>query len=83
MKIAATVVTAFAVLCCTASAWLFAKTLRFYFSNGYAPSAAAMPSYSIGSIEADGSGIFLPAGLLMILGLFLARFAWNLWRDPR
>lgn len=52
----------------------------FYTSEAYAPNSSHMPSYSAGGVEADGGGIFLPAGLLLLLGLFLGKFAFNLWR---
>ncbi len=83
MKILATIVAIAACACCAASLWLYAKTLHLYSSSDYGPNSAAMPSYSVGTTEADGNGIFLPSGLLMILGLFLAKFAWNLWNERR
>jgi len=69
--------------CLGAAAWLGATTLRFFHSDAYAPHSARLPGYTAGRVEADGAGIFLPAGLLLVAGLFLAKFAWNLWRDGR
>ncbi len=60
--------------------WLLLATLHFYFGDEYAPKSAAMPSHTAGGVEADGSGILLPAMLLGAIGLFLAKFALNLWR---
>jgi hypothetical protein len=69
-----------AVLGC--AAWLLFASLRFYFSEEYAPNSAAMPSHTAGGLEADGSGILLPALLLAAAGAFLMKFAINLWRKP-
>ncbi len=83
MKIAATIVGFIAFACCAGSAWLYVKTYQFYVSDAYAPNSDAMPYSFMGDTQAGGGAIFLPAALLMILCLFLAKFAWNLWRDPR
>lgn len=37
--------------------------------------------FSYGAYQADGSAIYWPAILLLLLGLFLARLAWNLWTE--
>jgi hypothetical protein len=70
--------TCFAVAC-----WLLALTGRFYFSDQYAPGKTVSFSYSIGNVEADGSGIFFPVFLIVIVGIFFAKFAFNLWRDAK
>ena len=62
--------------------WLLLVSLRFYFSDEYASNSAAMPSHTAGGVEADGSGILLPATLLGAAGVFLMKFAINLWRKP-
>jgi len=41
-----------------------------------------MPSYRAGNVEADESGVFAPAVLLLYVSAFLLKFAFNLWRDP-
>jgi len=58
--------------------WLLLASLRFYFSDEYEPNSAAMPSHTAGGVEADGSGILLPAILLGATGAFLMKFAINL-----
>jgi hypothetical protein len=83
MRSAALVVGALAAGCIGGSAWLGLETLRFVRGDGYAPDSVHMPGYEAGAVVADGWGIFLPAGLLFVLGLFLARFAWNLWQGRR
>jgi len=65
-----------------ASTWLFIVTARFYSSSQYAPHSGAMPSYHAGWVEADGSGVFVPAILLLLVAVFFLKFAWNLWRQP-
>ena len=62
--------------------WLLLASLHFYFSAEYAPNSTAMPSLTAGGVEADGSGILLPALLLGATGAFLMKFAINLWRKP-
>ena len=62
--------------------WLLLASLHFFFSDEYAPNSTAMPSYTAGGVEADGSGILLPAILLGAAGVFLMKFAINLWRRP-
>ena len=62
--------------------WLLLASLHFFFSDEYAPNSAAMPSHTAGGVEADGSGILLPAILLGAAGVFLMKFAINLWRRP-
>jgi hypothetical protein len=76
MKAAAIIVAGAAGICLAAALWLLLKTLRFYLGDSYARHAGSLPG-----VEADGGGIFLPAALLLGIGLFLLRFAWNLWRD--
>jgi hypothetical protein len=81
LKIFATIVGLAAALCLSGALRLFYATLRFYLSDLYAPHSSAMPLYTAGGIEAGGTGIFMPAALLLGLGLFLAKFALNLWRN--
>ena len=68
-------------VCVLGAAWLWAKTLQFFQNSEYAPNSPRMPSYRVGEIEADGTGIFVPALLLLALGLFLAKFSVNLWQS--
>lgn len=81
MRLIAALLAILAATCLAGAAWLWLETDRFFRSADYAPHSAHQPGYSAGAVEADGSGIFLPSLLLFGLGLFLARFAWNLWRD--
>jgi hypothetical protein len=62
--------------------WLMAKTRDFFLSADYAPNSSSMPGYSAGNVEADGSGIFAPSILLILVAVFLLKFALNLWRKP-
>lgn len=62
--------------------WLLAKTRAFFLSADYAPNSSAMPGYSAGNAEADGSGIFAPSIMLIFVAVFLLKFAFNLWRKP-
>lgn len=83
MKAAAILVGLLACACFVGAAWLWIATSHFFSSDAYAPKSSAMPGYRSGGVEADGGGIFAPALLLFALGLFLARFAFNLWKDRR
>ena len=38
-----------------------------------------MPHYTAGGIDADGAGIIFPLALLLGLGVYLAKFALDLW----
>ena len=81
MKLVIALLAALAAGCLAGGAWLWLKTWRFAHGDEYALDSGRQPSYSAGGVEADGSGIFVPAALLLVLGLFLCRFAWSLWRD--
>ena len=83
MKWIAALLAALAAACVAGSAWLWVKTWRFAKGADYALDSAHQPGYTARGMEADGSGIFAPAVLLLVVGLFLARFAWNLWRDEQ
>jgi hypothetical protein len=83
MKFIAALLAAVATACLAGGAWLWVKTGRFAHGADYALDSPHQPSHSAGGVEADGSGIFVPAALLLAIGLFLARFAWNLWRDEQ
>lgn len=83
MRIAALIVAAAAALCFAGAARLWVKTWHFFQSGEYAPNSAHMPGYTAGNVEADGSGIFFPVVLILALGLFLAKFAWNLWTGEK
>ena len=83
MKFIAAFLAALAAAFLAGGAWLWVKTWRFAHSDDYALDSPHQPSYSAGGVEADGSGIFWPAGLLLAAGLFLGKFAWNLWRDEQ
>jgi hypothetical protein len=60
------------------AAHVLLATWRFYNSAGYAPGTHT--SYQAGGVEADGSGLYAPGLLLFGLGLFLLKWAHNLWR---
>lgn len=68
--------------CLGTALWLLFKTAAFYLSADYAPNAGLSFSYRVGHLEADGSGIFVPAFLLLAVAAFLLKFALNLWREP-
>lgn len=70
-----------ALACLVGATWLLLETAAFYWSDDYAPGVASY-SHTVGGVEADGSGIFVPALLLLGLAAFLGKFAVNLWRDP-
>lgn len=72
-----------AAACVASSAWLWLKTYRFFHSADYAPNSPHQPGYTAGPVEADGGGIFAPSVIIFVIGLFLARFAWNLWREAQ
>ena len=83
MKWIAALLAALAAAFLAGGAWLWVKTWRFAHSDDYALDSPHQPSHGAGGVDADGSGIFVPAALLLISGLWLAKFAWNLWRDER
>ena len=73
MKLLASVIGVVALLALCAGAWLGHRTMVF--ANG--------PDYALdhdAAGDGSGGGIFAPAWLLVGLGVFLARFAWKLWR---
>ena len=70
-----------AAACLGGGGWLLWATHAFFDGPDYAPHVATLLSYEAGAVEADGTGIFLPAALLLGAGLLLARFAIKLWRD--
>ncbi|MDP5241104.1 hypothetical protein Q9Q94_16300 [Uliginosibacterium sp. 31-16] len=70
-----------ATACLCSGGWLLWATHRFFNGADYAPHVVTMLSYEAGAVEADGSGIFLPAALLLGIGLVLGRFAVKLWRN--
>ena len=82
MRILALFVGLVGAVCLGFALWLLAKTGAFYWSADYAPNSSAMPGYSAGNVEADGSGIFAPSILLVFVAVFLLKFAFNLWRKP-
>lgn len=83
MKAFAILLAALATACFAGSAWLWVETYIFFHSSEYAPYSAHMPGYAAGNVEADGTGIFVPAMLVLVLGLFLAKFALNLWKGEQ
>jgi len=83
MKAIAILLAALATACFAGSAWLWVKIHTFFHSSEYAPSSAQMLRYTAGNLEADGGGIFAPVMLAFVLGLFLAKFALNLWKGER
>ena len=74
MKFFALLVAALSLCLCGAGLWLAVRTLRFALGPDYAL------FHGMGPGDGDGLGIFLPAGLLLVLGWFLVRFARNLWK---
>lgn len=83
MKWIAALLAAVAAACLAGGGWLWVKTWRFAHGDGYALDSAQQPGYTAGGQEADGGGIFAPATLLLVIGLFVAWFAWNVWRDEQ
>ena len=79
MKWPALLITLIAAAVITLAAKLLLATWHFYNSPDYAPGTHT--TYQVGGIEADGSGIYAPGLLLLGLGLFLLRWAINLWRS--
>lgn len=82
MRILSTIIGLAGTACLGAALWLLFKTVAFYLSDDYAPNAGLSFSYRVGHVEADGSGIFVPAFLLLAVAAFLLKFAFNLWREP-
>lgn len=83
MRVVATLMAVVSAACLVGGGWLWLETWHVFHGAGYAPHAANQPGYRVGDVEADGTGIFLPSALLLLVGLFLGRWAWNLWRAPR
>ena len=82
MRIAAIIVGLIGLAFLAAGIWLMVVTADYFSSSDYAPNSGSMPSYRAGNVEADGSGVFAPAVLLLYVSAFLLKFAFNLWRDP-
>ena len=82
MRILSTFIGITGTACLGAALWLLFKTAAFYLSTDYAPNAGLSFSYRDGHLEADGSGIFAPAFLLLAVAVFLLKFSFNLWRKP-
>jgi hypothetical protein len=81
LKIAAALVGLLALACFGAAVWLLWVLWQFAHSDAYAPDVYVSFAYSTANVEADGSGIYAPAILLFAVSGFLAKFAWNLWRE--
>ena len=58
--------------------WLYRAADGVYSSEDYARDHVVV----IGQMEADGSGIFIPAVLAAAVGVFFAVYARKLWRRP-
>lgn len=82
MRIAAIPVGLLGLAFLVAALWLMILTSDYFSGSDYAPNSGSMPSYRVGNIEADGSGVFAPPVLLLFVSAFLLKFAFNLWRDP-
>jgi len=82
VRVMALLTGASALGCLGIAFWLLIVAARFYFGAEYAPHSAGMPGYTARGVEADGGGIFAPGLLLLAVGAFLGRFAFNLWRRP-
>ena len=81
MRVLAVIVGALALVCLGLGGWLLAMTYGFYWGPDYAPYSGGI-AYRVGHVDADGSGIFVPSLLVLGLGIFLGKFALNLWRKP-
>ena len=82
-KAAAVVVGMLAAVVFCAALWLSGLTVRFFFSDQYAPFSGRAPFIAGGAMSillSEGVGIFVPAVLLLWLLYFLAKFARNLWK---
>ncbi|WP_140426802.1 hypothetical protein [Acidovorax sp. Root267] len=82
MRMMALVIGAIALACLGAALWLLAAAAGLYWGPEYAPGSAGMPGYKAAGVEADGGGIFFPGFLVLAVGVFLGKFALNLWRKP-
>ncbi|GKT23219.1 hypothetical protein [Acidovorax sp. SUPP3334] len=81
MRVMALCIAACALACIGTALWLLLfVAAQYYGSAGYAPHSAAMPGYAAGTVQADGDGIFIPGMLLLAVGVFLGKWALNLWR---
>jgi len=80
MRVMALCIAACAIACIGVALWLLFLTAQYYGSAAYAPHSGAMPGYTAGGVEADGDGIFIPGMLLLAVGVFLGKWAHNLWR---
>lgn len=80
MKLAAMIVSALAMGAFIAATRLLIVTYEFAHGNQYAMRQFNSLTYFAWPVEADGSAIYAPALLLFGIALFLARFAYNLWK---
>lgn len=79
MKLFAIVCAALALACFAAAGWIYLQIDAQIDAGSY--QLGTHTSYRVGDYEADGSGIGYPVVLLLGIGAFCARYAWNLWRD--
>lgn len=79
MKRLAVVITLASLAVLGFAAHMLLATWRLYNSASYAP--GTYTSHQAGGMEADGGGIYAPGFLLLGLGLFLLKWALNLWRS--
>ena len=83
MKLVAALVALIGLASIASAVWLFATTYAFFGSPDYQPGIKHAFSYSVGFLDADGGGIFIPSFLLLAVGLFFTKFAFNLWHGER
>ena len=77
MRLAALIVSLISAAFFAGAAWLYWLTDRYANGDSYAVNHTVL----VGSTQADGGGIFIPAFLLAGIGVFFAIFARNLWRS--
>ncbi len=66
-------------LCLVAGLRLLVATYRFANSDEYSIGTFSGITYSIRTLDPDRSAIYGPSLLMILLGVFLGRFAFNLW----
>ena len=79
MKIAAIAVAAIATGTFYGGVRLLIATHRFATGEHYEPGSFSSFAYSIAGNEPDGYAIYAPSVLVLGLGLFFGKFAYNLW----
>jgi hypothetical protein len=81
MRILALIVFAISAFLLVVAIWLAVLTLRFFLGDQYAPFSGPYLFGGRGGLFSGGIGIFIPSVLLFVLGIFMFKFARNLWRN--